>query len=290
MAIAIRWAGEDLHAPDGVILGIVGEDDSGARDLLRQAGGRYLGPDDALNLSPAPVLALDHTLSRHDDVVRARAAASLERLRRIGSTILLASHDGEFLREMCDEIWWVDGGRVAARGDAADVLPQYRRHVARRLADWGRGVSQPLAPAFRRGDGRAELQSIETLDQAGRPAVVWTSGEPVAVRVRMRYSQAVEDPVAGIMIRTRIGFEVFGTNTELEGVRFGPCREGETIAVTFRFACHLCPQQYTLTAASHDPDGVWHDWLEDAIAFSVADSRYTAGVACLRATVSVERV
>ena len=48
-----------------------------------------------------------------------------------------------------------------------------------------------------------------------------------------------------------------------------------------------CPGEYTVTAASHDPDGVWHDWLEDAAGFSVADDRYTAGVANLRATVRI---
>jgi lipopolysaccharide transport system ATP-binding protein len=39
--------------------------------------------------------------------------------------------------------------------------------------------------------------------------------------------------------------------------------------------------------ASHDPDGLWHDWLEDAVSFAVGDDRYTAGVANLRATVTV---
>jgi lipopolysaccharide transport system ATP-binding protein len=34
---------------------------------------------------------------------------------------------------------------------------------------------------------------------------------------------------------------------------------------------------------------VGHDWLDDAIAFAVADSRYTAGVANLRATVRIDR-
>ena len=59
--------------------------------------------------------------------------------------------------------------------------------------------------------------------------------------------------------------------------------------MTFTFRCDLCPQQYTVTAASHDPDGVWHDWMEEAVSFSVTDTRYTAGVANLRASVSVER-
>ena len=37
-------------------------------------------------------------------------------------------------------------------------------------------------------------------------------------------------------------------------------------------------------------DGVRHDWLEDAVAFSVTDARYTAGVSNLRANVSVDHV
>ena len=51
--------------------------------------------------------------------------------------------------------------------------------------------------------------------------------------------------------------------------------------VAFRFACLLCPHEYTVTAASHDKDGVWHDWVEDGVAVAVSDSRYTAGVARL---------
>ena len=66
-----------------------------------------------------------------------------------------------------------------------------------------------------------------------------------------------------------------------------PEQIGATLELAFAFWCELCPQEYTLTIASHDPDGVWHDWLEDAVAFSVSDARYTAGVANLRAQVSL---
>ena len=61
--------------------------------------------------------------------------------------------------------------------------------------------------------------------------------------------------------------EVYGTNTELENVKLGPCAAGESRVVVFAFDCNLCPQAYTLTAATHDPNGVWHDWLEDAVAW-----------------------
>jgi lipopolysaccharide transport system ATP-binding protein len=139
---------------------------------------------------------------------------------------------------------------------------------------------------MRRGDGHAEVLAIETIGENGRPTMVWRSGELAVVKVRVRFHAPVDDPVIGIMIRTRIGLNVYGTNTELEKLQLGPRAAGDAIEVTFAFRCELCPEEYTLTVASHDPDGVWHDWLEDAVAFTVADDRYTAGCANLRAKAS----
>jgi lipopolysaccharide transport system ATP-binding protein len=235
----------------------------------------------------APSQTFPFTLDAQDAIERARTSRKLEEHRRNGSTILISSHDEELLAEFCDEIWWLDGGRLAMKGDPREVLDAYRRHVAKRLREDPAARELRLDPRLRRGDGRAELIAVETLGEDGVASMVWRSGERVSVRIRVRFHAAVESPVVGMMIRTRIGFEVYGTNTELEKVKVGPCQPGDTREITFSFVCGLCPQEYTLTAASHDPDGVWHDWLEDAVAFSVADTRYTAGVANLRAQVSV---
>jgi hypothetical protein len=146
------------------------------------------------------------------------------------------------------------------------------------------GNDESSAP-LRRGDGRARLVAIETLDAAGEPVSSYLSGSHARILVTVEFAAPVDDPVVGIMIRTRIGMEVYGTNTELEGLQLGPVSAGDRRTVEFAFACDLCPQEYTITAASHDPDGVWHDWMEDALAFRVTDTRYTAGVANLRARV-----
>ena len=92
----------------------------------------------------------------------------------------------------------------------------------------------------------------------------------------IRFADAVADPVVGLMIRSRAGMNVYGTNTELEGIKLGPRAAGDVLHLTFAFRCELCAMEYTLTVASHDPDGVGHDWLDDAIAFAVADTRYTS--------------
>jgi len=308
MALAFRRVSRpplrdfEASAPDGAVIGIVGQDGAGKSTLLRLAAGierplsgsieasgavRLLGPDDALDFSAVPVLLIHHTFARHDLAVRDRAALDLERLCRAGSTVLVVSHEEEILRRLAGEIWWLSEGRLAGRGDPAEILPAYRRHLSARVRAAGAGESAALAPRMRRGDGRAEVLRVDLLGEDGRPTMVWRSGELAVVKVRVRFREAVADPVVGIMIRTHGGLNVYGTNTELECLKLGPCARGQSIEVSFGFRCELCPQEYTLTVASHDPDGVWHDWLEDAVAFSVTDTRYTAGVANLRTTARI---
>ena len=266
-------------APGGAVIGIIGESDSGAADLLALAAHKG-----------SALVVTGEELARLDPIQRAKLARQLAELRRAGDVAFLASHEEEALRLFSDEVWWLHEGRIAAKGDPADVLAKYRRHIAKRLRSPGGLIKNELAPSMRRGDGRAHIVSLQTLGAAGEPTMVWTSGEMASVRTTVRFDAPVEDPVIGIMIRTRIGMEVYGTNTGLEKLKIGPCAAGETYEVTFAFRCDLTPQEYSLTVASHDPDGVWHDWLEDAIAFSVQDSRYTAGVANLRATATCFRV
>ncbi len=281
------------------IIGIIGKNGSGARELARldqpiadelwsKGTRRYLGPLDALDLSPVELLIIDHTLAYQDALQRAQASVALNRLRASGSTILLLSHEPALLIELCDEIWWMEAGSIAKKGDPRQILESYLASIGEKLRAWGDGMSNPLTPALRKGDGRAEIVALETLGHTGKATMTWQSGEEVSVRVVVRFRDEVDSPVIGIMIRTRIGLEVYGTNTELEKLALGRCIAGQTVAVRFNFICDLCPKEYTLTAASHDPDGTAHDWIDDAVAFIVADSRYTAGVANLRARVQLE--
>jgi ABC-type methionine transport system ATPase subunit len=294
-----------ISAPSGAVIGVIGEKGAGKGALLRLASGavkpeageviaegerRYVGPLDALQLSPVDILLLEHSLAQHDALVRARALAGIGRLRSSGSTVLMVSHELDLLQSVSDEIWWLDAGVLERRGDPREVLDAYREHIAGKVREWGATLKSPLRPAMRRGDGRAEILSIETLGDTGNPTAVWKSGENATVRVTVRYHDAVEEPVIGIMIRTRIGLEVYGTNTELENVSTGKCAAGCRMQIEFAFRCDLCPGEYTITAASHDADGTAHDWVDDAVAIAVVDSRYTAGVANLRAKLKITSV
>ncbi|MBK9166158.1 MAG: ABC transporter ATP-binding protein [Bryobacterales bacterium] len=289
-------------APRGSFIGIIGEDGAGKSALLRLAAGadqpvtgsvsagrtrRLLGPEDPLTFPPADLLLFDHTFARHDAAVRARALTAIGHLRREGTTVLLVSHEEPLLERTCDEIWWLHEGKLRLRAEPEAALRAYREHIAERVRAWGNTAGSSFARRESLGDERCEITGVETLGAQDMPTSVWRSGERVAIRITARFRETVADPVFGILIRNRIGLDVYGTNTQLEEIRIGPCNAGRAVRLTFSFDCHLCPGEYTITVASHDPDGTRHDWLEEAVAVAVTAPRYTAGVANLQARVTL---
>jgi lipopolysaccharide transport system ATP-binding protein len=271
----IEFSAPDLTAPYGSIIGVI-----------QEGIPRWHGSDE-FPAAPGNYI-LEYPFAKSDTLSRARGISRLVEMRRAGGTFVLLTFDEALLEQCADEIWWLRDGALIARGDPAEVMPLYRRYIARRLREAGEGEVAPVAPVLRDGDGRAVLENIELMGENGLPSTIWRSGEAVSIRVTVRYTAPVDDPVIGILIRTRIGLNVYGTNTELEQIHPGPVQAGDFLVVTCRFKCELCSGDYTVTAASHDPDGVWHDWQEDAVAFAVSDSRYTAGVANLRGQMVAE--
>ena len=112
----------------------------------------------------------------------------------------------------------------------------------------------------------------------------------MCLRVVVEFHREQPDPMIGMLVRTRTGMDVFGTNTAIEKVAIGPCRPGDVVEVVFTFDCWLTPQEYTLTAAVQHPDGHSHDWLDDVVAFRVDGPLGTAGVVKLHTRVECRLV
>ncbi len=95
--------------------------------------------------------------------------------------------------------------------------------------------------------------------------------------------------MVGILIRNRIGMDVYGTNTRIEQIDLGRFDPGEELQIDFTFECWLTPHQYTITVATQHLDGSSHDWLDDVLTFDVLSRRQAAGVTDLRARVDWRR-
>lgn len=257
------------------------------RPVKTYSSGMYvrLAFSTAIHVQP-DVLVVDEALAVGDAVFSNRCVRKFEEIKRRGVTVVFVSHDLSLVKLISDRAIFLMNGRVEAEGAPGDVINRYIGVVLERQKAYdaaGNGRSPALAPSFRHGDRMAEVIGVELIGKHGEPARVVESGESVMVRVTSRFHAEQPDPMVGIMIRTRIGMDVFGTNTRLEKLALGPCRPGDILEVEFHFHCWLCPQEYTLTVATQHPDGSSHDWLDDVLSFTVVAPRYTAGVANLHA-------
>ncbi len=75
----------------------------------------------ALAVEP-PVLLMDEPTASLDPARRGELAATLRDLAAQGRTVLVATHDSEFVRACAHRVVMVDGGRVIREGHTADVL------------------------------------------------------------------------------------------------------------------------------------------------------------------------
>jgi lipopolysaccharide transport system ATP-binding protein len=199
---------------------------------------------------------------------------------------LFVSHDLALVKQLSDRAILLLNGRIEAEGAPKDVINRYIGLVLeKQSAERDTSSHRQLKPGYRHGDGASEILDVQLVDSENAKRTAFRSGERTTVRVRCVFHREQCDPMVGILIRNRIGMEVYGTNTRLEQVDLGCFQAGEILDVDFQFECWLAPQQYTLTVATQNPDGSSHDWLDDVLAFEVVDPRALAGVANLQARV-----
>jgi lipopolysaccharide transport system ATP-binding protein len=237
----------------------------------------------AIHVHPE-ILIVDEALAVGDAIFANRCIKRFEQLKQLGVTVLFVSHDLGLVKRLSDRALLMLNGRVAAIGRPSEVVNKYVGLVLEKADDNNRSSVPPLG-SHRHGDGASRVLSVDLLDEKGSARSV-EPGAPVTVRVVARAERDLQDPVVGVLIRNRLGIDVFGTNTRIEGVDLGSMNAGEKFEVDFSFDCLLTRQDYTITVATQYPEGFSQDWLDDAISFSVVDTRDVAGLANFKTKVT----
>ncbi len=257
------------------------------RPVKEYSSGMYvrLAFSTAIHVDPK-VLIVDEALSVGDAVFGARCVRKFEELRQRGVTVLFVSHDLGLVKRLADRAVLIMHGRVHRVGRPSDVVNEYIGLVHEWQARLNPVADRPEASVgsqHRHGDGTSRIVGVDLVGTGGGPV---ESGQQLTVRVRAEFLRACQQPTVGILVRDRLGIDVFGTNTRVEGLALGDYAAGDTLEVDFSFPCLLSQQEYSLTAAVQHADGVSQDWLDGVVSFTVVDSRAVAGLASFPVKIS----
>jgi ABC-type polysaccharide/polyol phosphate transport system ATPase subunit len=216
--------------------------------MKRYSSGLYarLGFSVAIHANPDIVL-VDEVLAVGDAAFRRRALEALRRLIANGKTVLFISHDMWNVRRLCDQILWMEEGRVRAYGRAGDIAEQYMNEVnVQALANQATALQ-----SARSGTGEIRYTSVDLLDASGAPTGLLAPGSTLVVRAAYRGESAIARPVF------QVGIIDVDTGLVITTATSRPADVPDTVVGAGTIECRfprlpLRPRQYILRLSITD--------------------------------------
>lgn len=251
-----------------------------------------LGFSLAVHTNP-DLLLVDEVLAVGDAGFVAKCKDRLRQLRRDGTTMFLVSHDLDAIEQFSDEVVWLDRGKVRDRGHPRRVIDHYREFVehGEEAAIFetekqpSEAKSQPREPE-RWGSREVEVTGVRLIVGTEERRVLHPD-DAIRVEIDYRINQSGVEPLFGVGIDRADGINVFGTNTEIDGVKLPPLGESGTLSFSVD-RIGILDGAYTLSVAAHRSDGYAYDYQQHAISFSVRSASKRVGLVSPHASWSVE--
>jgi lipopolysaccharide transport system ATP-binding protein len=230
------------------------------------------------------VLIVDEALSVGDAYFQHKSFARIRSFREQGTTLLIVSHDRFSIQTLCDRALLLHEGRLLREGRPDTVLDFYHAMMAERHTELIRqevnasGVVQTVS-----GTGEAEILGIRLVDGQGRLAEAARVGESVEFVVRFRVNTALPALVVGLLIKDRLGHEMFGINSERLGMVTGALPAGSEHEFRLRLPMNLGQGHYSVSAALTRSDAHLdrnYCWLDRGLIFHVVNAGLPRFVGC----------
>ena len=100
----------------------------------------------AAHLDP-DILLLDEVLSGGDMAFQKKCLEKIEGQARSGRTVLFVSHNMNAVIRLCNTCIWIEDGQIVERGDPADVVRAYSKHMLKLKSSYNTAALPPIKPA-----------------------------------------------------------------------------------------------------------------------------------------------
>ncbi|MGZ8852665.1 MAG: ABC transporter ATP-binding protein [Thermoanaerobaculia bacterium] len=270
---------------------------SGIGEFLDQpvktySSGMYvrLGFAVAVHVDPE-VLLIDEVLSVGDEEFSAKCIAKIQEMKYRGVTLLFVTHQLDQVRMLCDRALWLDHGAPRAIGDPVRVVDAYLQEVSggqtpppvlsRSAAGEDSGAPQStdndLTEEERFGSGEIILKRVALVDPQGQELVALAAGAAVNIEMDIEVRVPQDDFVFGVGIYHADGTNVYGTNTDIEGLLSKRLQSNGRVSFVMP-SLDLVAGSYRIDAAVHTRNGRAFDYRRGVVRFVVGARVHDVGV------------
>lgn len=166
-----------------------------------------LGFSVAINVEP-DILLVDEVLAVGDQDFQQRSAAKFQEFKDAGRTIVVVSHSLGSVRDLCENVAWLENGRVLETGETNEIVARYAETA---------GMDDGSEKAWTR---EIEIESVDFVAEEAEANI--QSLQPLAIRVRGTVHGRLDDAFLELRLRQWGGGVVASARTPLPADRFGP--------------------------------------------------------------------
>ena len=229
------------------------------------------------------ILIVDEALSVGDTYFQHKSFDRIRAFRDQGTTLLFVSHSPGAVKTLCDRALLLDHGVLLRDGAPDTVLDYYNALIAAQREDYEirQSATEQGATVTRSGTAEATIEHIELIGVGNEPQTL-RSGDAVTLRIHVCTRVDLPELTAGILIRDRLGNDVFGTNTHHLGTSRRDVAAGTRMVLDFSFdSLDLGVGSYSIAAALHAGDthaAANFDWWDRALVIQVLRGNAPAAV------------
>lgn len=219
------------------------------------------------------VLIVDEALSVGDTYFQHKSFDRIREFRKLGTTLLIVSHDKGAIQSICDRAILLSAGKLAMEGHPEAVMDYYNALLADHQ---NQSVTQQASEDGKvqtvSGTGEAFIESVVLLDEGDQPIETVVVGQAVRLRMAVQCRQAISELVIGFMIKDRLGQPIYGTNTHHLKRQLRDLIAGSSAEIEFSFPVNIGQGSYSVAVALHSGDthvqNNYH-WQDRALIFQV---------------------
>lgn len=254
------------------------------------------------------ILIVDEALSVGDAAFQRKCFRRIEDFRSDGTTLLFVSHSTETVKSLCDNAILLRNGRIAAIGQSKNVCDEYERILfggkaenhqktascdSKPNAMFDQGLLADCELSY--GNGQTFIENVWLSDEDGNTANIIPACMDFSINYIVRFNQATVDPIFAMMIKTKEGIAIYGTDTiYLNCKNTGVYDPGEKRLISFKIKNNLAPGVYYLNCGIRDDSGEKTEFLHrrvDVLIFRITPSSITTigvGVVELSSSILIE--
>ncbi|MBA2654707.1 MAG: ABC transporter ATP-binding protein [Gammaproteobacteria bacterium] len=231
------------------------------------------------------ILIVDEALSVGDVYFQHKSIARIREFKKKGTTLFFVSHDAATVKTLCNRAILLEKGHLTLDDIPDNVFNYYNAVIAQKEKDQEikRLESNQKKSMTRSGNRKATIEKVELFNSQGDSSRAFKVGETGLIRCQIAYKSDIKNATFGMVIRDRLGNDIFGTNTfYLNHTLTTP----GLIEVEFKVQFNLGYGDYSITVASHSMQNHIednHDWWDNSLIFQIIpkDSHYFVGVSFL---------